>query len=52
MPKELDYHAILQVALAEALQGLEEGGIPIGAALFDHRGTLLDQYPRLLPVIQ
>ncbi len=41
MPKELDYHAILQVALAEARQGLEEVGIPIGAALFDHRGTLL-----------
>ena len=31
----------LAVATAEALKGLEEGGIPIGAALFDHDGRLL-----------
>jgi len=37
----LDYHAMLQIALAEARQGLAEGGIPIGAALFDQQGTLL-----------
>ena len=29
------------VALAEALSGLAEGGIPIGAALFDGEGQLL-----------
>jgi creatinine deaminase len=31
----------LEVAIAEAEQGLEEGGIPIGAALFDRDGNLL-----------
>jgi cytosine deaminase len=33
--------AFLSVALAEARAGLAEGGIPIGAALFDREGTLL-----------
>jgi creatinine deaminase len=37
----LDYQAMLQVAIAEARQGLAEGGIPIGAALFDGDGRLL-----------
>jgi cytosine deaminase len=32
---------MLQVAIAEARQGLSEGGIPIGAALFDRDGKLL-----------
>ena len=32
---------MLDIALAEARQGLEEGGIPIGAALFDAQGQLL-----------
>lgn len=41
MPDDLDYHALLDVALDEARQGLTEGGIPIGAALFDAEGTLL-----------
>ena len=31
----------LQVAIAEAHLGLSEGGIPIGAALFDEEGRLL-----------
>jgi creatinine deaminase len=31
----------LAVATQEALKGLEEGGIPIGAALFDEDGRLL-----------
>jgi creatinine deaminase len=31
----------LAVATAEALKGLSEGGIPIGAALFDEDGRLL-----------
>jgi cytosine/creatinine deaminase len=41
MTQDLDYHSMLQVAMAEARQGLAEGGIPIGAALFDRRGNLL-----------
>src|SRR5215467_10143769 len=36
-----DYTSMLQVALAEARQGLAEGGIPIGAAIFDEHGKLL-----------
>jgi cytosine/creatinine deaminase len=36
-----DYPAMLAVALEEARQGLAEGGIPIGAALFDRGGRLL-----------
>jgi len=38
---DLDYPAMLQIALEEARQGLAEGGIPIGAALFDRQGKLL-----------
>jgi cytosine/creatinine deaminase len=41
MTPDLDYHALLQVAIAEAQQSLAEGGIPIGAALFDRHGDLL-----------
>ncbi len=37
----IDYAALLSVAVGEARTGLAEGGIPIGAALFDGRGTLL-----------
>ncbi len=36
-----DYPAMLQAAIAEARQGLAEGGIPIGAALFHGDGRLL-----------
>jgi cytosine deaminase len=32
---------MLQVALAQARQGLAEGGLPIGAAIFDAEGKLL-----------
>src|SRR5207247_7654693 len=38
---DLDYIAMLQIALEEARQGRAEGGIPIGAALFDRQGKLL-----------
>src|SRR5271155_5628724 len=38
---ELDHAAMLAVALAEARNGLTEGGIPIGAAIFDVEGRLL-----------
>lgn len=41
MSERLDYGALLEVALEEARLGLEEGGIPIGAALFDAKGKLL-----------
>jgi creatinine deaminase len=37
----LDYHSMLAVALAEARLGLKEGGIPIGAAIFDQTGKLI-----------
>ena len=32
---------MLEVALAEAKQGLAEGGIPVGAAIFDQSGRLI-----------
>src|SRR5262245_66362649 len=38
---EPDYRALLAVAIEEARLGLSEGGIPIGAALFDREGKLL-----------
>src|SRR5208282_5327440 len=38
---ELDYAALLEAALAEARKGLAEGGIPIGAAIFDAGGKLV-----------
>ena len=40
-----DYEAMLQVALDEARQGLAEGGIPIGAALFHRERESLSQSP-------
>ncbi|MFZ0201343.1 MAG: nucleoside deaminase [Candidatus Sulfotelmatobacter sp.] len=36
-----DYPAMLEAAIAEARKGLTEGGIPIGAAIFDENGNLL-----------
>jgi creatinine deaminase len=36
-----DYYSMLAVALGEARLGLQEGGIPIGAAIFDEAGTLV-----------
>ncbi|MFZ0308108.1 MAG: nucleoside deaminase [Candidatus Sulfotelmatobacter sp.] len=36
-----DYSAMLEVAIAEARKGLAEGGIPIGAAIFDASGKLV-----------
>ncbi len=37
----IDYNVLLRVAIDEARKGLSEGGIPIGAALFDSEGNLL-----------
>ena len=41
MTNDVNYNVMLKVAIEEARQGLAEGGIPIGAALFDRRGNLL-----------
>lgn len=41
MSEKPDYQSMLRVAIEEARQGLAEGGIPIGAALFDSEGNLL-----------
>ena len=41
MTNKLDYKKMLDVAIEEAKIGLAEGGIPIGAALFDKEGNLL-----------
>ncbi|MGI8811973.1 MAG: nucleoside deaminase [Pyrinomonadaceae bacterium] len=37
----MDHSEMLKVAIEEALAGLAEGGIPIGAALFDADGNIL-----------
>lgn len=41
MGKSLDYEKMLRVAIEEARLGLAEGGVPIGAALFDRDGKVL-----------
>lgn len=41
MAEKIDYESMLQTALAQAKTGLEEGGIPIGAAMFTLDGKLL-----------
>ena len=41
MKNDLDLTALLIIAIEEAKLGLSEGGIPIGAALFDSAGNLL-----------
>jgi len=41
MKENREYRALLDVALEEARLGMSEGGIPIGAALFDQNGKLL-----------
>src|ERR1700694_6246444 len=41
MSAQLDYAAMLKVAMTEARQGLQEGGIPIGAAIFDAAGQVI-----------
>lgn len=41
MKTELDHQSMLNAAIEEARAGLAEGGIPIGAALFDRQGNLL-----------
>jgi cytosine deaminase len=41
MKFEPNYNEMLAVAVAEARKGLAEGGIPIGAAIFDASGQLI-----------
>ena len=41
MNENIDQRALLEIAIEEARLGLSEGGIPIGAALFDRDGDLL-----------
>lgn len=41
MKPEANYASMLEVALSEARQGLAEGGIPVGAAIFDQSGRLI-----------
>jgi cytosine/creatinine deaminase len=41
MAPEPNYKDMLSVAVAEARKGLAEGGIPIGAAIFDAEGKLI-----------
>lgn len=41
MPTPPDYRTLLDTAIEEARQGLAEGGIPIGAALYHRDGRLL-----------
>jgi creatinine deaminase len=41
MSVSLDHNALLRVAIEEARQGFSEGGVPVGAALFDADGRVL-----------
>ena len=41
MQTNLNYAAMLAVALSEARKGSAEGGIPIGAAIFDSAGKVI-----------
>jgi cytosine/creatinine deaminase len=41
MSDTVDYAIMLEVAIVEARKGLAEGGIPIGAAIFDSSGKLI-----------
>ena len=41
MDSKPDYQRMMAVAVAEARVGLREGGIPIGAAIFDGAGQLI-----------
>ena len=37
----MDYEKLLSIAFTEAQAGFDEGGVPVGAALFDAHGNLL-----------
>jgi cytosine deaminase len=40
---EINYEEMLAVAIEEAELGLSEGGVPVGAAVFDGEGRLLSR---------
>jgi len=44
MSEESKYRTMLDIAIEEARVGLSEGGIPIGAALFNRQGDLLGRW--------
>ncbi|WP_194757445.1 nucleoside deaminase [Aliidiomarina indica] len=39
----MNYEALLKIARDQARKGFEEGGVPVGAAMFDSQGTLLGE---------
>ncbi|WP_020484057.1 nucleoside deaminase [Methylomonas sp. MK1] len=39
----MNYHEMLAVAFSEAKAGFDDGGVPVGAALFDTSGMLLSR---------
>src|SRR6202041_3706055 len=41
MNGEQDWASMLAIAIREARSGFAEGGLPIGAAMFNHRGELI-----------
>jgi len=41
MPHLIDYKKLLEPAFEQAVIGFEEGGVPVGAAMFDAKGQLL-----------
>jgi cytosine/creatinine deaminase len=41
MHVELNWNSMLTIAIGEARSGLAEGGLPIGAAMFNNQGQLL-----------
>ena len=41
MKDAANYVSMLAVAMSEARQGLAEGGIPVGAAIFDQNGRMM-----------
>lgn len=41
MPAKLDYRSMIAVAIEQARLGLKEGGIPIGAAIFNKTGRII-----------
>jgi cytosine/creatinine deaminase len=43
MGTDTNYAGMLRIAIEEARQGLAEGGIPIGAAIFDATGRLVSR---------
>lgn len=43
MNAQIDYSEMLAVAMEEARLGLAEGGVPVGAAIFDSSGQLISR---------